>query len=215
MKRERTELWLFKGRPRRNIKWAFRLFIASFTMLFVFSLLFSFGGINTARGAGIWVRSMFGPVPMPLVSYLVFFASMVWVAGWAILWGGKDSARPKEFVLGSWTIPLTIVHVWVSLSILFSLGVERSVACVIAFTPPLIITVIVPQLFVRDLLERRERSVAKLCLGLGIPSAVFWNIGTFIDATALQFFGVILPAYLGLLVIEYLSIHARINGPGF
>lgn len=207
--------WLLEGRPREHVRWAFRLFVVSFIMFFVFSLFFYFTFVMAGGFAGSRVYSIFGVIPVNLAVYLFLLTLGVWMGGWAILWGKRDSKRPKSFVWVSWAIPLGLVWVWISILVMVSLGVSSSVINLVSFIPPLIMAVLVPQLFVQELLAGKEKTISKLSVGLGLGSIAVWGVGSSVNSAALPLVEILLPAYFGLLVIEYLSIHLRINGPDF
>jgi hypothetical protein len=208
--------WLFKGRPRGHVKWAFRFFITSFIMAFVFSLFFYFTYVTTSPGnLAPRIYSVFGPVPVNVAVYIIFFILGTWMAGWALLWGERKSERSRVFVIASWAIPLSIVYIWVSLSVLFVLGFPRSMIAPVSFAPPLLASVLVPQLFVHDVLDRREKSLAKTSVGLGTVAITLWGVSSLSNGMISPLLEIFMPAYFGVLVIEYLSIHMRINGPGF
>jgi hypothetical protein len=184
-------------------------------MLLVFSLFFHFTSVRMTEYGGAQISSLFGPVPINLVVYFSLFCITVWVSGWAILWGRRESARPKALVLWSWAIPLAIVYVWVSLSLLLVAGVQRWVMNLVSFVPPLLIAVLVPQAFLSGVLDRREKNFALAAVGLGVTVVALWGVGTTVGRGVLPFVEFFLPSYFGVLTVEYLCVHRRVNGPSF
>ncbi len=212
--------WGFTGSRKKRIRWAFRLFIISFIMFFVLSLLFYPSYMTMRLGSrGIpipYIYSAFGLVAINIAMYLFYFVLGVWIAGWALLWGKRESRRPRHIVVGSWMVPLSLSYPWISLAVMLVAGIPRQVMTPIAFVPPMLVAVVVPQLFVLGLLDRLGKRLSRAALGMGIFLVGMWGAGTAIGTEVIQpILEILLPVYLGLLVVEYLGVHLRINGLRF
>lgn len=218
--RRRQREWVFTGRRRRHLRWAFRLFIASFIALFSLSLFFypTYVVMQTgAHGAPVpYVHSAFGLVAASTALYVLFIVLGIWIAGWALLWGEPRTPRPRAIVLGSWAIPLSIVYVWVSLAGLLVAGVPRQLITAIALVPALLVSVVAPQLFIWGLLHRLEKKFSRVALGMGFLLVGLWGAGSASGVGLMMpVVEILLPVYFGILVIEYLSVHLRLNGSRF
>ncbi|MDI6642645.1 MAG: hypothetical protein QMD95_01100 [Candidatus Hodarchaeaceae archaeon] len=219
-KRSIRKEWNLAGRRRVHIRWAFRLFIVSFIALFTLSLFFYPSYMTMRLGAGgrlvPYVYSAFGPIPTNIAMYILFIVLGIWIAGWALLWGERKTSRPRPVVLGSWMVPLSITYAWVSLAVSLVTGVPRQLMTAIAFAPPLLVAVVAPQLFVRGLLDRRGVKLSNAALGVGFLLVGMWGASSFSDIELMMpVVEILLPVYLGLLVIEYLGVHLRVNGSRF
>lgn len=211
----KKEKWLFVGRSRRQVRWAFRLFIISFIAFYVFSSFFAFTFMIHQSSPMGTIYSVVGQAPVTLVLYvfLVFFS--LWLVGWALLWGEQRAARGRSFVIGSWTVPSSITYVWVSLATLAIAGVRGSLLTLLSLLPPLVAGIFVPQLFVLDFLKKSELKLLKFCVGVGLVAIVCWSLSLAVGESMLLVVEALLPLYFGLLAIEYLRVHLRLNGPGF
>lgn len=129
--------------------------------------------------------------------------------------GEHHASRGKSFVIGSWAVPVSIVYVWVSLSVLAVVGVRGSMLMLLSLVPPLVTCVFVPQLFVLDFLTKPEHKLLKVCVGVGLTAIVCWILSLAAGEVMLLTVEALLPLYFGVLAIEYLRVHLRINGPGF
>ncbi len=219
-RRSARDEWKFTGQRRKQIRWAFRLFIISFIALFALSLLFYPGHIAMrvgSRGFLVpYVHSVFGLVPANITMYIIYIVLGVWIAGWALFWGEHDAPRPRAVVFGSWMVPTSIAYAWVSLAVLLLAGVSRQLMTAIAFVPPLLVAVVAPQLFVRGLLDRLGKRLSRAALGMGFLLVGMWVAGSTWGAeSVMPVVEILLPVYLGLLVVEYLGVHLRMNGSRF
>lgn len=215
----RKELRL-TGQPKAHVRWAFRLFIVSFIAFFTLSLFFYPSYMTMRMGSrGFlvpYVHSAFGLVPANIAMYILFIVLGIWIAGWALLWGERKTPRPRPVVLGSWIIPTSIAYAWVSLAVLLVAGVPRQLMTAIALVPPLLVAVVAPQLFVRGLLDRLGKRLSKTALGVGFLLVGMWGAGSSLGVeSVMPVVEILLPVYLGLLVIEYLGVHLRMNESQF
>ncbi len=160
------------------------------------------------------IYSVLGRVPINVAVYIFLFTFVLWTIGWAILWGSRKSKKPKSFVIASWAIPLSIVYFAISVTSLYLSGIEESIIAAIVYTPPILTSILVPQIFVHGLLKGVEKTISKIAVGLGLLTTLIWNFSS-ANANVYFFIEILLPAYYAVLTIEYLSIHVRINGPGF
>ncbi len=213
MKSKKQE-WVFATRPREHVRWAFRLFIVSFLTFFVFSIFFYFTYFMQSEYTAPRIYSVLGRVPINVAVYIFLFTFVTWTIGWAIMWGSGKSKRPKSFVLASWAIPLSIIYFAISITLLYMLGVEESVMTTIVYTPPILTSILVPQIFVRGMLKGIETILSKIVIGIGVLTTLIWNFSS-ANANIYILVEILLPTYFAILTIEYLSIHLRINGPGF
>jgi hypothetical protein len=161
------------------------------------------------------VYSVMGRVPMVLVIHAFIILLSLWLLGWALLWGERKTPRGKTFIVGSWAVPCSIVYVWVSLPVLTVAGIGGTALALVALIPPAVISIAVPQLFVADFLRGKDTMFSKACVAVGSGTIIVWASSAAIGETALMLVEALLPLYFGLLVIEYLRVHTRINGPGF
>ena len=164
----------------------------------------------------VYVPSIFGLVTANVVIYILLAVVGIWIAGWALLWGERRSKRPRSVVIGSWMIPCSIVYAWVTSAVALSAGVPRHLITVIAFAPPLLVAVVVPQLFVRGLLDRLGKKLSRAALGTGFLLVGMWGVGSSLGVKSIMpAVEILLPVYFGLLVIEYFAVHLRLNGSRF
>jgi len=112
-------------------------------------------------------------------------------------------------------VPASIAYVWISLPVLAIVGVGGSTLILLSLLPPLVIGVFVPQLFILDFLKETERKLSKLCISIGLAAIACWVLSLAVGENILLVIEALLPLYFGLLAIEYLKIHLRLNGPSF
>jgi len=210
-----------KGSKRKSgvnktdrLHWAFRFFIASF--LFFFGLSLFFFPTYTSSGRAGYVPSVFGQVLNTVAAYILLFAAGIWMAGWAIMWEERKALKSRTFVAASWLVPASIIYVMVSLSIAILLGLPNQIMTIISLVPPLLVIMSTPQLFIRDMLGKFEKSLSRACFGLGAALVVIWGTGVLSGASILMpAVELLIPVYLGVLILEYLSLHLRTNGWNF
>jgi len=194
-----------------HLRWAFRLFIVSF--FFFFGLGLFFYPTYPTSGMMTYVYSVFGQVPNIAAAYILLLAASIWIAGWAILWEDRKAMNSKSFLLTSWLIPISIIYAIVSLSISLMLDISRLLMTVISLIPPMLVVIAAPQIFVRNMLNRFELLLSRACLGLGIFIVAIWGAGVSFGADFLTHaVELVIPVYLGVLILEYLSLHLRLNG---
>lgn len=145
--------------------------------------------------------------------YISLLAAGFWMTGWAILWEERKALHSKTFILASWLVPISIVYMMVSLSLAFFLEISSQLMTIISLVPPLIVIITAPQLFIRGMLGRFERLLSRACFGLGISLVTLWGAGVLLSANFLMsVVELVIPVYLGVLILEYLSLHLRLNG---
>jgi hypothetical protein len=135
------------------------------------------------------------------------------MTGWAILWEERKALNSRTFILASWLVPISIIYMMVSLSLAFFLEISSQLMTIISLVPPLIVIIAAPQLFIRGMLGGFERLLSRACFGLGTALVMIWGIGVLFGANFLMpVVELMIPVYLGVLILEYLSLHLRLNG---
>ena len=144
--------------------------------------------------------------------YISLLAAGFWMTGWAILWEERKALDSRTFILASWLVPISIVYMMVSLALAFFLEISSQLMTIISLVPPLIVIIAAPQLFIRGMLGGFEKLLSRTCFGLGTALVTIWGAGVSLGADFLMpVVELLIPVYLGILALEYLSLHLRHN----
>jgi hypothetical protein len=194
-----------------RMRWALRLFIVSFFFFFGLSLFFF--PTYTSSGQGTYIPTIFGQVRTTVAAYILLLAGSIWMAGWAIMWEERKALNSRTFIVTSWLVPISIAYMMVSLFVALLLEISSQLMTIISFVPPLLVVISAPQLLIRGMLGRFEKLLSRACFGFGIFLVAIWGAGASLGAGFLMpVVELVIPVYLGVLILEYLSLHLRLNG---
>ncbi len=157
-----------------------------------------------------YLYSVFGRFPRILSLHFGLAVLVLWLSAWALLWGKRDSERSKLLRIGSWSVPAGLAYAWIVFALGAALGVGGGALITLVLAPLAAVAVLAPQLFVWELADPLERKIGLACAGTGVFALGSWILCPVWGGARTAAEGT-LPLYFGLLAIEHLRLHLRLN----